>query len=82
MNPQKNDTPLTPPVPFSTNNGRKNPTLKTLLTVGLSASAFKGKANYQNILETAQKAKGKDLNGYRQDFIEMIKNTQNIVNKK
>jgi Ca-activated chloride channel family protein len=51
-------------------------------TLLLRDSTFKGKANYQNILETAQKAKGKDPNGYRQDFIEMIKNTQNIVNKK
>lgn len=39
----------------------------------LRNSAFKGSSSYENVIKTAQKAKGEDKNSYRIDFIELVK---------
>lgn len=45
----------------------------------LRDSAFKGNASYQKVKQLAQSAKGKDPNGYRQEFIELIGKVETIV---
>ena len=38
----------------------------------LRNSEFKGNTNYFNIMDMAKKYKGQDLEGYRQEFIDLI----------
>jgi Ca-activated chloride channel homolog len=47
----------------------------------LRGSDFKGNANYNHIIETAKAAKGKDDEGYRAEFIKLVKSTQLIDNQ-
>jgi Ca-activated chloride channel homolog len=47
----------------------------------LRSSDFKGNANYNHIIETAKAAKGKDDEGYRAEFIRLVKSTQLIDNQ-
>ena len=39
----------------------------------LRDSKFKGKANYNSIIKLAQSSKGKDVEGYRAEFIKLVK---------
>jgi Ca-activated chloride channel family protein len=39
----------------------------------LSDSQYKGNSNYANVLHLAQKGKGEDVNGYRSEFIRLVK---------
>ncbi|MEO1434873.1 MAG: VWA domain-containing protein [Bacteroidota bacterium] len=45
----------------------------------LRTSNFKGKANLEHVIRTAEKAKGKDLNGYRAEFIQLVKQAQTLM---
>jgi len=40
----------------------------------LRDSKFKGKANYEDIINLANAAKGKDEEGYRSEFVKLVKN--------
>ena len=42
----------------------------------LRDSEYKGKGSLQQVLEWAQQGKGADVNGYRADFIELVRKTQ------
>jgi len=42
----------------------------------LRDSEYKGNASLQQVLEWAQQGKGTDVNGYRADFIELVRKTQ------
>ncbi len=44
----------------------------------LRQSAYKGTATYEQVLTQAKQAKGHDLNGYRNDFIELVKATESL----
>jgi uncharacterized protein DUF3520/protein with von Willebrand factor-like domain len=44
----------------------------------LRDSEYKGKGSLQQVLEWAQQGKGADLNGYRADFIELVRKTQGL----
>ena len=48
----------------------------------LRDSEFIGEFNEDNILKLAQNAKGKDENGYRKEFIELVKKYKKIAAKK
>jgi len=39
----------------------------------LRKSTLKGNSTYKRVIKLAQKAKGDDKNGYRKDFIELVK---------
>ena len=39
----------------------------------LRKSELKGNSTYKGVIKTAEKAKGDDENGYRSDFIELVK---------
>lgn len=47
----------------------------------LRDSEFKQGASYQQVLELANTAKGKDENGYRQEFIQMVNSSKLMANK-
>ncbi len=47
----------------------------------LRDSEYKGNTSYTYVLELATAAKGKDEQGYRKDFIKLIKDAQAIANK-
>ncbi|MEO8149388.1 MAG: VWA domain-containing protein [Bacteroidia bacterium] len=47
----------------------------------LRDSQFKGTASLKHIIETAKNATGKDTNGYRKDFIEMVEETEDLLRK-
>ena len=47
----------------------------------LRDSEYKGNANFNNTLALAEKAKGEDKNGYREDFIQLIE-LADMINKK
>jgi Ca-activated chloride channel family protein len=42
----------------------------------LRDSEYKGNASLQQVLEWAQQGKGADVNGYRADFIELVRKAQ------
>ena len=42
----------------------------------LRDSEYKGNGSLQQVLEWAQQGKGPDLNGYRADFIELVRRVQ------
>ena len=42
----------------------------------LRDSEYKGNGSLQRVLEWAQQGKGADVNGYRADFIELVRKTQ------
>ncbi len=44
----------------------------------LRDSEFKGKVDYDMVLKIAQKSKGKDKNGYRAEFISLVKKAKNL----
>ena len=44
-------------------------------------SEFKGKANYQQVLTLALGAKGEDIEGYRSEFIDMVRSSQLLAQK-
>ena len=44
----------------------------------LKDSKYKAEANYKNVLKLARESKGKDLNGYRAEMIELVKKTSYI----
>ncbi len=46
----------------------------------LRDSEFKGEATYETVLELAKGATGKDTNGYRLEFINLIKSSQLLAN--
>ena len=46
----------------------------------LRDSEFKGNTNYSNILEMAKKYKGQDVEGYRQEFIDLVSKINNNPN--
>ncbi|MCG8332082.1 MAG: von Willebrand factor type A domain-containing protein [Chitinophagales bacterium] len=45
----------------------------------LRNSEYKSKANYEQVIQLAKKAKGKDENGYRQEFIKMAKTMHSLA---
>ncbi|GAB3504439.1 VWA domain-containing protein [Emticicia fontis] len=47
----------------------------------LRHSNFKGNANYEHIISTARSAKGNDEDGYRAEFIKLVKMAQLLSNK-
>ncbi|HEY1055649.1 MAG TPA: YfbK domain-containing protein, partial [Emticicia sp.] len=47
----------------------------------LRHSNFKGNANYEHIIATARSAKGNDEEGYRAEFIKLVKMAQLLSNK-
>jgi len=47
----------------------------------LRDSEFKQDASYEDVLNLANNAKGKDENGYRAEFIQMVKSSKLIANK-
>jgi Ca-activated chloride channel family protein len=42
----------------------------------LRDSEYKGNGSLQQVLEWAQQGKGADVNGYRADFIELVRKAQ------
>lgn len=44
----------------------------------LRDSAFKGNTNFEQIKYLAKSAKGKDMNGYRQEFIQLVEKAQSL----
>ncbi len=44
----------------------------------LRDSEYKGKGSLQQVLEWAQQGKGADVNGYRADFIELVRRAQTL----
>jgi Ca-activated chloride channel homolog len=42
----------------------------------LRDSEYKGNGSLQHVLEWAQQGKGADVNGYRADFIELVRKAQ------
>jgi Ca-activated chloride channel family protein len=44
----------------------------------LRDSEYKGNGSLQQVLEWAQQGKGADINGYRADFIELVRKTQTL----
>ena len=42
----------------------------------LRDSEYKGNGSLQEVIEWAQQGKGADVNGYRADFIELVRKTQ------
>ena len=44
----------------------------------LRDSEFKGSGSLQQVLYWAQQGKGADLNGYRADFIELVRKAQGL----
>jgi Ca-activated chloride channel homolog len=47
----------------------------------LRNSEFKSNASYESVLARAKKAMGKDVEGYRKEFISLVENAQSIVKK-
>lgn len=47
----------------------------------LRDSEYKGTASYENVVQLANSAKGNDANGYRGEFIEMVKTFMGIAQK-
>jgi Ca-activated chloride channel family protein len=47
----------------------------------LRQSNFKGKANFEHIISTAKSARGNDEEGYRAEFIKLVKTAQLLYNK-
>lgn len=47
----------------------------------LRNSEFKGAGNYQQVLSLAKSAKGKDSNGYREEFIGLVESTTSLAKK-
>jgi Ca-activated chloride channel family protein len=45
----------------------------------LRESEFVGETNYENVLEIAKKSKGNDENGYRSEFIQLVKTLENSL---
>jgi Ca-activated chloride channel homolog len=45
----------------------------------LRNSEFKASASFQHVISMAKKAKGKDEEGYRAEFIKLVKNAQSLV---
>ena len=45
----------------------------------LRDSKFKGNASFAQVLDMAEKARGEDINGYRAEFIELVKASQALV---
>jgi Ca-activated chloride channel homolog len=48
----------------------------------LRNSEFKSKASFNNVLTLARRSKGTDEEGYRSEFIELVKNVQLLVEEK
>jgi Ca-activated chloride channel family protein len=44
----------------------------------LRDSEYKGNATIQQVLEWAEEGKGADINGYRADFIELVRRAQTL----
>jgi Ca-activated chloride channel family protein len=44
----------------------------------LRDSEYKGNATIQQVLEWAEEGKGTDINGYRADFIELVRRAQTL----
>jgi Ca-activated chloride channel family protein len=44
----------------------------------LRDSEYKGSATIQQVLEWAEEGKGADINGYRADFIELVRKAQTL----
>ena len=47
----------------------------------LRDSEFKGSANYESVIEIASKSKGKDIEGYRREFIKLVEACNLLDNK-
>jgi len=47
----------------------------------LRDSKFKGESNYKNVIELAQKSKGKDIEGYRAEFIKLVESCNLMAEK-
>lgn len=47
----------------------------------LRQSGFKGKANFEHVIATAKSARGNDEEGYRAEFIKLVKTAQLLSNK-
>ncbi len=45
----------------------------------LRDSQYKGEASFEQVLRLAQQSKGKDTNGYRAEFIQLVRNSQKLV---
>ncbi|MEN7547880.1 von Willebrand factor type A domain-containing protein [Rapidithrix thailandica] len=48
----------------------------------LRDSEFKAQASYSNVLQLAQKAKGEDKEGYRAEFIQLVRSSESLMGKK
>lgn len=47
----------------------------------IRTSQFKGTSSFKDIIETAKNATGKDIHGYRKDFIDMVEETEDLLSK-
>ena len=47
----------------------------------LRGSAYKQESNYQQVINLAKGAKGKDENGYRSEFIQLVQSTTSVAKK-
>jgi len=47
----------------------------------LKHSQFRNEANFEQVLQLAQSAKGKDEKGYREEFIELVKQTKILMKR-
>jgi Ca-activated chloride channel homolog len=47
----------------------------------LRNSAYKQKGNFQQVITLARSSKGKDINGYRKEFIELVESTTSLASK-
>jgi Ca-activated chloride channel family protein len=47
----------------------------------LRSSAFRQQANYQEVITMAKNAKGKDDNGYRAEFVQLVQDATSLVKK-
>ena len=47
----------------------------------LRDSEYKSKASYENVLLLAEEAKGKDVEGYREEFIQMVKSIMPLAKR-
>ena len=52
-------------------------TAVALFGMKLAKSKFTNKANYNKVIELAKEGKGEDKNGYRSEFIRLVKSYKN-----
>jgi Ca-activated chloride channel family protein len=48
----------------------------------LRESKFKGNANYEQVLDISRRSKGEDREGYRKEFIDLVKKTRELAKDK